>query len=85
MHDNLTRGFQLHVHLYSVSYILNHLTGASKQTIGENVSNTLQPGQITSPMIAMISELLLSELFGDLMEEKKVEDAAKKHIRESKA
>jgi hypothetical protein len=33
----------------------------------------------------MISDLLLSELFGDLMEEKNVTDAAKKHIKESKA
>lgn len=27
MQDNLTRGYQLHVYLYTVHYILNHLTG----------------------------------------------------------
>ena len=27
MQDNLTKGYQLHVHLYTVHYILNHLTG----------------------------------------------------------
>ena len=26
LNDNLTRGYQLHVHLYTVHYILNHLT-----------------------------------------------------------
>ena len=29
MHDNLTRGYQLHVLLYTVHYVLNFLTGAN--------------------------------------------------------
>jgi hypothetical protein len=39
-------------------------------------------------MIKLLSPLLLSELFGDLLEERKAADAretAKKHIKESKA
>jgi hypothetical protein len=37
-------------------------------------------------MIKLISPLLLREMFGDLMEERKAtEDTAKKHIKESKA
>jgi len=46
MGDNLTRGYQLHVHLYTVHYILNHLTG--ENMAGDKLTQRLQPGQITS-------------------------------------
>ena len=36
-------------------------------------------------MIGSMSDLLMRELFGDLMEEKMLTDTAKKHIKESKA
>lgn len=29
LNDNLTRGYQLHVNLYTIHYVLNHLTGAN--------------------------------------------------------
>lgn len=83
MQDNLTKGYQLHVHLYTIHYVLNHLTG--KNTAGEKVENTLQPGQITSEMLHSTSDLLMREMFGDLMEERNLTDTQKKHIKESKA
>ena len=72
MHDNLTRGYQLHVYLYTVHYILNHLTGQNTGSASpdEKITNTLEPGMITSSMIKIISDLLLRELFGDLYEER---------------
>lgn len=36
-------------------------------------------------MVFLTSDLLMRELFGDLMEEQQVQDAEKKHIKESKA
>ena len=72
MADNLTRGYQLHVHLYTVHYILNHLTGVS--VVGEEPNERLQPGQITSAMLHKMSDLLMRELFGDLMEERMLTD-----------
>ncbi len=36
-------------------------------------------------MIGSISELLMRELFGDMMEERSLTDTQKKHIKESKA
>lgn len=48
----------------------------------------LKPGQITTPMIKLMSDLLLRELFGDLLEERLAADGIqsnKKHIKESKA
>ena len=29
LNDNLTKGYQLHVHLYTIHYVLNHLTGSN--------------------------------------------------------
>ena len=83
MQDNLTKGYQLHVHLYTIHYVLNHLTG--QNTSGEKLKYLLQPGQITSNMLHSISDLLMRELFGDLMEERNLTDTQKKHIKESKA
>ena len=83
LHDNLTRGYQLHVHLYTVHYVLNHLTGANID--GEKLEHRLEPGMITTPMIQAVSDLLMRELFGDLMEERMLTDTQKKHIKESKA
>jgi len=40
---------------------------------------------ITSTMLQTTSDLLLRELFGDLMEERMLEETKKKHIKESKA
>lgn len=40
---------------------------------------------ITSSMLGTTSDLLLRELFGDLMEERMLEETKKKHIKESKA
>ena len=87
MHDNLTRGYQLHVYLYTVHYILNHLTGQNTGSAspGEKITHTLEPGMITSSMIRTISDLLLRELFGDLYEERMLQETKKKHIKESKA
>ena len=87
MQDNLTRGYQLHVYLYTVHYILNHLTGANQEgTSAENkIVHTLEPGMITPAMLQTTSDLLLRELFGDLMEERMLEETKKKHIKESKA
>lgn len=42
MHDNLTKGYQLHVHLYTIHYLLDHLTKPG--TIGEEEEQKLQPG-----------------------------------------
>ena len=83
MHDNLTRGYQLHVYLYTVHYILNHLSGqnAASASPDDKIVNTLKPGMITSSMIKTISDLLLRELFGDLMEEKMLTETKKKHIK----
>ena len=36
-------------------------------------------------MLHSVSDLLMSELFGDLMEERTLTDTQKKHIKESKA
>ena len=83
MHHNLTRGYQLHVYLYTVHYVLNHLTGAN--TMGMKMSEKLQPGMITSRMIEVVSPVLMSELFGELAEERALVDTQKKHIKESKA
>jgi len=44
----------------------------------------LESGQITSAILSQNSDMLLRELFGDLLEEKTTE-ANKKHIKESKA
>ena len=40
---------------------------------------------ITSTMVNSMSDLLMRELFGDMMEEKMLTDTQKKHIKESKA
>jgi len=48
----------------------------------------MKPGQVTTQMTKLLSPLLLSELFGELLEERKAADGretAKKHIKESKA
>jgi hypothetical protein len=46
----------------------------------------MKAGQVTTQMIKLISPLLLRELFGDLLEERKAtEETTKKHIKESKA
>lgn len=81
MGDNLKKGYHLHVHLYTVHHFLSHLTGNGELQPYEQ----LKPGQITSGMIQSLSELLMRELFGDLMEERNLVDTAKKHIKESKA
>ncbi len=74
MGNNLDRGFQLHVYLYTVHYVFNHMREQMKS------------GQITTQMIKLVSPLLLREMFGDLMEERQAtEETAKKHIKESKA
>ena len=83
MQYNLTKGYQLHVHLYTVHYVLNHLTGSN--IAGEKLEHQLQPGQITSAMLHSMSDLLMRELFGDLMDERNLTDTQKKHIKESKA
>lgn len=64
MKELLDRGYQLHVYLYSVHYILNALIE----------QKTLKAGDITDRIIEMNSEQLMNELFGDLYEEKGVED-----------
>ena len=73
MQNNLTRGFQLHVYLYTVHYIFNYL------------KDQMKSGQVTTQMIQIMSPLLLREMFGDLLEEREASDAQKKHIKESKA
>jgi hypothetical protein len=42
-----------------------------------SIKESLQPGQITTEMITMNSDLLLRELFGDLLEEKLAQDTKK--------
>jgi hypothetical protein len=79
MQDLLTRGYQLHVHLFTVHYILQALN-VQKQQAGDvpiSIKESLQPGQITTEMITMNSDLLLRELFGDLLEEKLAQDTKK--------
>lgn len=39
MQYNLTKGYQLHVHLYTIHYVLNHLTGSN--TAGLKIENKL--------------------------------------------
>ena len=74
MGNNLNRGFQLHVYLYTVHYVFNYM------------KDQMVSGQVTTQMIHLISPLLLREMFGDLMEERKAtEETTKKHIKESKA
>ena len=87
MKQNLDRGYQLHVFLYTLHYILNHLTqNATSGTEADyTVSLGLQTGQITSQLIESTSDLLTREMFGDLYEEKMLTDTKKKHIKESKA
>lgn len=87
MKTNLDRGYQLHVFLYTVHYILNHLTqNASSGTVADHtVTIGLQTGQITSELIQVTSDLLTREMFGDLYEERMLTDTKKKHIKESKA
>jgi hypothetical protein len=94
MQDLLTRGYQLHVHLYTVHYILQALNTKKEvndaETAGPIVKSSahLQPGQITTGIIKLMSDLLLRELFGDLLEERLAADGIqsnKKHIKESKA
>ena len=46
LNSNLGRGFHAHVNLYTIHYILNHLTGAN--VAGQKLEDKLQPGQITS-------------------------------------
>lgn len=64
------------MYLYTVHYVLSHLT--QEDSVG------IQPGQITSSMITLASNLLLREMFGDLLQQRNT-DANKKHIKESKA
>lgn len=87
MKTNLDRGYQLHVFLYTVHYILNHLTqNATSGTAADHtVTIGLQTGQITSELIQITSDLLTREMFGDLYEERMLTDTKKKHIKESKA
>lgn len=87
MKSNLDRGYQLHVFLYTVHYLLNHLTqSASSGTVSDHsVTYGLQTGQITSELIQITSDLLIREMFGDLYEERMLTDTKKKHIKESKA
>lgn len=76
MGNNLTRGFQMHVYLYTVHYTFNMM------------KEKMKVGQVTTQMIKLLSPLLLREMFGDLMEERKAADdreTQKKHIKESKA
>jgi U3 small nucleolar RNA-associated protein 20 len=87
MKTHLDRGYQLHVFLYTLHYLLNHLTqNASSGTVADHtVSIGLKTGQITSLLIATTSDLLTREMFGDLYEERMLTDTKKKHIKESKA
>ena len=94
MQDLLNRGYQLHVHLYTVHYILQALNTKKEvnalDAAGPIVRSSahLQPGQITTGIIKLMSDLLLRELFGDLLEERLAADGIqsnKKHIKESKA
>jgi U3 small nucleolar RNA-associated protein 20 len=74
MGNNLNRGFQLHVYLYTVHYVFNYM------------KDQMVSGQVTTQMVHLISPLLLREMFGDLLEERKAtEETTKKHIKESKA
>lgn len=77
----------MHVFLYTVHYLLNHLTQRSESgTVADHsVTYGLQTGQITSELIQLMSDLLIREMFGDLYEEKLLTDTQKKHIKESKA
>ncbi len=73
--------------LYTVHYLLNHLTqNATSGTAADHtVTLGLQTGQITSELIQITSDLLTREMFGDLYEERLLTDTKKKHIKESKA
>jgi hypothetical protein len=75
------------VFLYTVHYLLNHLTqNATSGTAADHtVTLGLQTGQITSELIQITSDLLTREMFGDLYEERLLTDTKKKHIKESKA
>ena len=86
MKVNLDRGYQLNVFLYTLHYLLNHLTqNESSGTIADHtVTLGLKTGQITSQLIQTTSDLLTREMFGDLFEERMLTDTHKKHIKESK-
>ena len=60
MSSLLTRGFQQHVHLFTVHHLYTGLAEAG----------ILKPGCVTNKDIALTMKIMLSELFGDLDEEK---------------
>jgi hypothetical protein len=60
MKNQLTKGFQVHVYLYSVHSLLASLAEAG----------ALSPGVINKRVVDLNIDILLSELFGDLNEEK---------------
>lgn len=75
MKNQLTRGFQQHVYLYSIHSLLAGLMESQK----------LQPGSISAHTVDLNMEILLSELFGELDEEKANDTHERKIIKESKA
>lgn len=76
MKSQLTRGFQQHVYLFTVHSLLQGLAE----------SKALTPSCITSRMINLNGDILLSELFGELNEEKdNAQNNDLKLIKESKA
>lgn len=75
MRLQLAKGFQQHVHLYSVHHLLASLAEAG----------ALHPGSISYRVIELNLEALLSELFGDMNEEKtNAQGNELKLIKESK-
>lgn len=75
MKSQLVKGFQQHVYLFTVHHLLASLAEAG----------SLKPGSISHRNIELNIELLLSELFGDLGEEKaNAQGNELKLIKESK-
>ena len=60
---------------FTLHYLLNGLIE----------KKALKPGSITDKIIEITSDKLLDEIFGDLGSEKVIDDANKKHTKESKA
>lgn len=75
MKSQLTKGFQQHVYLFSIHSLLAGLVEQGK----------LEPGSISAHTVDLNMEILLSELFGDLDEEKANDTHERKIIKESKA
>jgi len=73
LHNNLERGYQVHVKIYTIHHLLDHLHQNGSFKIG-----------MIDDSLKLLSEIIMSEEFGKVKDEKDTEDHKRNLFKEAK-